>query len=76
MTKKDIIWYLKSSIKKGDIQFADPTDKEYLLDILKDGDLDEFFSQLAVCKLAENMGEWDRGFLADMEAEWEGIKED
>jgi len=44
MTKKEISDILKGGIKMGYIQFLDPTDADYILGMIKDGDdLEDIF---------------------------------
>lgn len=50
MTKREIKAILKELIKT-EIEFKDLTDKKYYLDLLKEGDLDEFFSQFETAEI-------------------------
>lgn len=66
MTKREIISVLKGTVRDW-CEWEDPTDKDYLLGILKDGDLDEFFSQLQVCECT------NKDLLEELEDEWSAL---
>ena len=69
MTKREIKAILKELIKT-EIKFKDPTDKKYYLDLLKDGDLDEFFSQFETAEIV-NIEQLD--IINDMREEYEAL---
>lgn len=69
MTKREIKAILKELIKT-EIKFKDPADKKYYLDLLKEGDLDEFFSQFEVAEIV-NVEVFDT--INDLREEYEAL---
>lgn len=69
MTKREIITLAKGIVKEW-LTYKDESDKDYLLDILKTGDLDDFFSQVQIIELVY---EAHRSWITDLEDEWSSI---
>ena len=69
MTKREIITLAKGLVKDW-LTYKDESDKDYLLDILKTGDLDDFFAQVQIIELVH---EEQRSWITDLEDEWLSI---
>lgn len=70
MTKTEIRSILKSGVKTGWYHFKDKTDKDYILDLLKDSDLADVFSALESCEL-EYKEDYDS--IQELREEFEGL---
>jgi len=70
MTKTEIKNILKSSVKTGWLHFKDESDKKYILDLLKDSELEEVFDALESCEF-EYKEDYD--IVQDLREEFESI---
>ena len=72
MTKREIIKEAREFVKWW-IVYKDESDRAYLLQLLKDGDLDEFFAQFSIVELdyKENKNAID--YIDGLEDEWSSI---